>query len=405
MRKSLPDIVDFQSFPVLTGYHKLQMEIPEQIWLLIARNLSGEATENEQDELAEIFRKDEQLQQHYDLLTRIWIEKQGSMINEDNDSAKNIVSRIISKAETGPEQEPAEVVLTLQPRRRSRRVWMAAASLLVIGLGGWVWLGSKPSGSTPPKQDILQAQNGSRTQSVLPDGSKVWLNAGSKLSYENDFTGATREVRLDGEAFFDVVKHADRPFIVHTSNIDIKVLGTAFNVKSYPEDKSVETTLYRGSVQVFRHDETESRAIQLKPNEKLTLPKEAAVIPENLSERIRTLSSAKATPGIPTIAHIDSTKKESERIETAWVYDRLEIWRENFDEIARKLERWYNVSISFTDEKVKEFSFTGTFEGETLEKVFAFLKEANPLFTYKIENHVVYIGSVTSSPRPQKGKG
>jgi ferric-dicitrate binding protein FerR (iron transport regulator) len=72
------------------------------------------------------------------------------------------------------------------------------------------------------------------------------LNADSKLHYNNDFSGATREVTLEGEAFFDVVKQTGRPFIVHTSGIDIRVLGTAFNVKSYPEDDSVETTSLQG---------------------------------------------------------------------------------------------------------------------------------------------------------------
>ena len=77
-------------------------------------------------------------------------------------------------------------------------------------------------------------------------------------------TGATREVRLEGEAFFDVVKQPDRPFIVHTSGIDIKVLGTAFNVKSYPEDKNVETTLYRGLVEVFRQKDSANKCHTVK---------------------------------------------------------------------------------------------------------------------------------------------
>ena len=113
------------------------------------------------------------------------------------------------------------------------------------------------------KAEKLLSTKGSRSRSLLPDGTTVWLNAGSKLYYENDFNG-TREVRLEGEAFFDVVKQTDRPFIVHTSGIDIKVLGTAFNVKSYPEDKTVETTLYRGLVQVFRQEDTPKKSHSIK---------------------------------------------------------------------------------------------------------------------------------------------
>jgi transmembrane sensor len=172
------------------------------------------------------------------------------------------------------------------------------------------------------------------------------------------------------------------------------VLGTAFNVKSYPEDKTVETTLYRGSVKVFRHEESEKQAFHLKPNEKLTLLKEAATVPENLSQTTTTLSPDKAIPAIPTIAHIDSTKKENERIETAWVYNRLEFRGDNFEELAKKLERWYNVRVVFTDEKVKQLTVDGSFEKETVEQAFVALKTGFPI-TYKmnLSNHEIFVGS------------
>ena len=104
-------------------------------------------------------------------------------------------------------------------------------------------------------------------------------------------------------------------------------------------------------------------------------------------------SSKQISPATFTIAHIDSTKKENERFETAWLYSRLEIRRDNFEEIAKKLERWYNVTILFTDEKVKELSFTGIFEDENVEQVFALLKIANNKFNYKINNHEIFVGS------------
>jgi transmembrane sensor len=366
------------------------MEMPEQIWFLIARTLSGEASSQEQQQLQEILQKDEQLQQKYDLLSRIWAAKQENLQQENNNEAKSIVSLIIYKAET----ENGYEVPVLKRRLNWRKVFMAAASVLVVVSAGWLWFSNTSSASTDKKQDIIEAHRGTRTSSILPDGSTVWLNAGSKLYYENDFTGATREVRLEGEAFFDVVKQPDHPFIVHTSGIDIKVLGTAFNVKSYPEDKTVETTLYRGSVKVFRHEGSEKTAIHLKPNEKLTLLKEAATVRENLSQTTTTLSADKAIPAIPTIAHIDSTKKENERIETAWVYNRLEFRGDNFEELAKKLERWYNVKVVFTDEKIKQLTVDGSFEKETVEQAFVALKTGFPI-TYKINisNHEIFVGS------------
>jgi ferric-dicitrate binding protein FerR (iron transport regulator) len=304
------------------------MDSSDKIWHLIARALNGEASPREQEELMQVLSQDESLQQQYDLLTRIWKEKDGHLENEDNDAARSTISRIINKAELegmyiGPP--------VLKSRLNRRRVWLAAASVAIILFGGWLWKTSQSSLKEETKQEALEARKGSRSRSLLPDGTTVWLNAGSKLYYENDFTGTTREVRLEGEAFFDVVKQPDRPFIVHTSGIDIKVLGTAFNVKSYPEDKTVETTLYRGSVRVFRHEDSEKKAIQLKPNEKLILAKHAAIKPEELSKDDNPSSVKQIPPPASfTIAHIDSTKTESERFETAWLYSRGEFLGDNF---------------------------------------------------------------------------
>lgn len=271
------------------------------------------------------------------------------------------------------------------------------SSLIVILIIGSFWLKNSkqnlPTATIDKKteQDPIVANNGSRSRSLLPDGTTVWLNAGSKLHYENDFNGATREVRLEGEAFFDVIKQPERPFIVHTSGINIKVLGTAFNVKSYPEDKTVETTLYRGLVEVSRQEDITEKTIQLKPNEKLILAKQAAIEEPELSDVKAPVK--KQLPANFVITHIDSTKKESERFETAWLYSRLEFRGNRFEELAHKLERWYNVTIVFTDDNVKNLNFNGSFEKENVEQAFKALKVAVPSFIYKIENHEISVSS------------
>jgi transmembrane sensor len=147
--------------------------------------------------------------------------------------------------------------------------------------------------------------------------------------------------------------------------------------------------LYRGLVQVFRHEETEKKAIPLKPNQKLILSKQAAIETTKLSEG--KVSAEKEMPASFTISHIDSTKKESERLETAWLYSRLEFRGDNFEELARKLERWYNVTIVFKDEEVKQLSFDGSFEKETVEQAFMALKTAEP-FNYNIKGHEIFVG-------------
>lgn len=364
------------------------MDKSATIWHLIARVLNGEASSQEQQELTDLLNRDPSLLQQYDLLSRIWKERHGSNDSEDRETARFIISRIINKAENDDQ-------LIEMPARRPwisrRKTWLAAASVLLLICTGWFWISNQQSAAVKPTAEAIEARKGSRSRSLLPDGTTVWLNAGSKLYYDDDFSGPTREVRLEGEAFFDVVKQPDRPFIVHTAGIDIKVLGTAFNVKSYAEDKTVETTLYRGAVKVFRSEESELKAIHLRPNEKLILPKELTTAPEATPEDQLQAPVKEISPRF-TIAKIDSTKKESERFETAWIYSRLEFRGDSFEQLAKKLERWYNVSIFFNDEKAKQLNFNGSFENETVSEAFAALKLAVP-FSYSIKGHDIYIES------------
>ncbi|MGF2414529.1 MAG: FecR family protein, partial [Ferruginibacter sp.] len=101
------------------------------------------------------------------------------------------------------------------------------------------------------KKSEITTKYGSNTQLILPDGSTVWLNAGSKLNYEKINETGVREVYLTGEAFFDVVKNPKRPFIIHTSSIDIKVLGTSFNVKNNKVKGTIETQVTTGKVRMY----------------------------------------------------------------------------------------------------------------------------------------------------------
>jgi transmembrane sensor len=358
------------------------MESPEQIWQLMAKVLNSEASPMEREELFTLISTNHTLQQQFELLNRVWEEKENN-IKDEEDARKHIV-RIIRRAETEPSDQ--ELILTHR-RRRRRFIAIASSTLIILLTSGWLFFIRPLAGSD---KDVLVAKNGSRTRSLLPDGTTVWLNAGSKLFIQNDFSGPTREVRLEGEAFFDVAKNAQRPFIVHASGIDIKVVGTAFNVKAYPQDKTVETTLLRGLVQVFDRQYPARKPIELKPNEKLVLGSKAASYSAEVSESNKP-AVIQALPRF-TITRIDSTKEENERFETAWVYSRLEFRGDSFEDLALKMQRWYNVSIIFTDEKVKQLSFNGSFEKETVEQAFEALKEANS-FTYQINKYEISVGS------------
>lgn len=372
------------------------MEIPERIWHLMARVLNCEASSMEQDELCTLLSQNPHLQQQYELLKRVWKDGENNPDSyRDEEQIKRYISKIINKAETVIDNREEE--LTRRRRRRRRAIALSTLTLLIAIACTWYFAtGSRPA---PPvtlvknettitaKDEVLVAPNGSRIRSLLPDGSTIWLNAGSKLYLENDFTGKTREVRLEGEGFFDIAKKTNQPFIVHTSGIDIRVLGTAFNVKAYPEDEMVETTLYRGLVQVFRKDDKDS-PVELKPNEKLSIPRQDLAISTVTRERL----NVRTKPSF-IISRIDSTRQESERFETAWRYSRLEFRGDNFGVLAKKLERWYNVNVTFGDNDVKWLSFDGSFERETIEEALAALNQVAP-FHYEINNHEILIKSL-----------
>ena len=238
----------------------------------------------------------------------------------------------------------------------------------------------------------INVNPGVKTKLMLPDGSKVWVNSDSKLSYAETFKGATREVFLEGEAYFDVVKDPNHPFIVHTSGIDIRVLGTAFNIKAYKAEPTIETTLIHGLIEVTKINQPNAPKVILKPHEKMIFDKyaveeTASKDPRLTDDNYRQEEIVK--PAI-TIIHLTKNIADSAILETSWVYNRLSFEDEKFDDLALKMERWYNIRISINNEKVKTYRLTGSFESETIDEA---LKELQYLvsFKYRVSGNVISI--------------
>lgn len=240
--------------------------------------------------------------------------------------------------------------------------------------------------SVRPANEII-INPGSRTKIQLPDGSQVWVNSGSHLTYEDNFKGSTREVELDGEAYFDVVKDASRPFIVHTTGIDIKVLGTAFNVKAYKIEPTIEATLIHGSIEVINKNKPGTPKVLLKPHEKLVYNKYPVTDPRDQRADITVPESDAYSI---TIKPLNNNITDMDIVETAWVYNKLVFEDERFEALALKMERWYNLRISFENEKLKEYRISGSFVNETPEEAFKVLQFLVP-FRYSIKNNEVKI--------------
>ncbi|WP_090393496.1 FecR family protein [Niabella drilacis] len=354
------------------------------IWNLMARAVYGEASASERQALQEYLAKSPDLQQQYELLYQLLKRTESSSPALQDDYTEQ-VQLLLTKTES-----PILPQAVKKVRRRLFYYGAAAAAVFAVAYWGFTQLYA-PAGRLPLEgiyRLALDAPKGARKQLLLPDGSKVWLNGGSRLFYVTDFKGRSREVKLEGEAFFDVA-HATaeggglRPFIVHAGNIDIKVLGTAFNVKAYANDPATTAVLYRGLISVTKHDgEKNFQPVLLYPNQKLVIPNilvAASSAVGGLREAIK-------------IEAIDSTKAIAARVETAWMYNRLEFRGDDFVTLAHKMETWYNINIHFTDERVKELSFNGSFEKETLVQALEALKLANS-FEYRVEHNEVLISS------------
>jgi transmembrane sensor len=367
------------------------METPERIWFLLSRNLSGDATKEDKEELNRLLQQRPELMQQYDMLQQLWAAHTPATEEPVVDEK---ISRILtlSAAERAASQ-PAPVKMVHTIKWRKVAGW--AAIVTAVAVGSWLFVEWNRKADSLAANEII-APRGSKTRTILPDGSTVWLNAGSRITYA-DFNGPVREVTLEGEAFFDIVHvplspspgGGKKPFIVHAGTIDIKVLGTAFNVKSYPDEKTIETTLLRGLVQITRKDDKKAPAVYLRPNEKIVL---LNTEPESVNDSHKVADSNKNISPAQHIIRIDSTVKENEHVETAWVYNRLEFRGESFEQLAPKLERWYNIRIYFEDDAARQLVFNGSLENETVEQAFVALKAAVP-FNATIKNNEIHIKS------------
>ncbi|MCG2613835.1 DUF4974 domain-containing protein [Terrimonas sp. NA20] len=363
-------------------------ENPEYIWFLLSRHITGEATAAEATALRQWLAEDPNHQQQYELLLQLWQAKNNPPLSVTEPSRISRILQLAAVEEALRENNdaiPEETVV----RRRSY-AWKVAATLVVLALCTWGILHWFTLSSVADNNHQVVAQKGSRTRAILPDGSTVWLNAGSSISYGKTFNDKIREVTLYGEAYFDVVKQPDRPFVVHAGDINIKVLGTSFNVKSYPGDDLVETTLIKGLVQIIQPGN--KPAIYLHPNQKISLPSAGHDISTDPPDDLPANSSGQKKALSEGIATIDTTLSEKERIETAWLFNRLEFRDDDFESLAKKLERWYNVTIHFEDEKVTELVFNGSIESESVEQAFKALQAAVS-FKYSIKGNEIFIGS------------
>jgi ferric-dicitrate binding protein FerR (iron transport regulator) len=367
--------------------------MPQQrIYELIARQLSGEATPAELEELQNYLREHGEDQYVHDILSTYWSQHPDLLQEEEETDEEERFQRILQATTPEPVTIP-HITEDNSPRVFPLRRWLSYAAAVIVLAGSAFFIyryttGRQLNAPTIASNNTMSevvARPGSRSKLVLPDGTQVWLNAESRITYHNNFNKTLREVTLEGEAFFDVTHNAAKPFIVHTSGINIKVLGTAFNVKSYASDETIEATLLRGSIEVVKQNDPTAPKVILRPNEKLVFNK------KDLLDTAGNKAPVAATvqPAI-SITRLPADIPDSVIKETSWRYNKLDFNGDSFEELAEKMDRWYDVHITINNERLKRRRLKGSFEKETIIQALEALKLSEK-FEYEMEGKEVVI--------------
>ncbi len=235
--------------------------------------------------------------------------------------------------------------------------WMRAASVIILAIAfTWIWQTISVNRKSPAQKILYNeiiVPVGEKAQAILSDGTHVWINSGSRFRYPVAFGQNSRDVTLKGEAYFDVKKRGKSTFTVTTHDVHIVVLGTAFNVKAYPEDLKTQTTVVRGLVRV------ESREKGIDPV--LIKPNQMAVLKSSRPSENGNLKPIK-------ILNIEN--KVNTVVITSWKDQMLVFADETFEDIGIKMERWFNMKIRIEDDLLKHERYTGKFvHNETVYEV------------------------------------
>jgi ferric-dicitrate binding protein FerR (iron transport regulator) len=269
----------------------------------------------------------------------------------------------------------------------------AAIFILAASLSGllFYYLGINKASIPTAHYSELIVPLGSRAQFTLSDGTAVTLNAGSRLKYDNRFGIKDRVVQLEGEGYFKVAKDASRPFTVKTLYLNIRALGTEFNVKAYSDDKTIETTLIEGSVKIEQvSDKSNAEITVLKPNQKLTFYKKDSTMVDETAElngKIENKPQPMQEQKVKSISRL-VTENVNVKPVISWKENRWIFEKQSLSQIAVELERKFDVQIFFESERLKSFRFTGTIIAEPIDQVLQVMSISAPI-NFKLKGKVV----------------
>ena len=331
----------------------MQLEEHTDIDLLITRYLSGKLDKESFAELKRWSLESESNRKYVRNKLEVWFSSGAAdtAVRFDKDNAISLFRQRVAGAEKKQKQM----------LRFSWKTFMRVAAVVLILMIPFVtyWQGKQAV-----KQNfadmVVEAPMGAHTKLYLPDGTLVWLNAGSKIIYSQGFGVDDRWLRLEGEGYFEVMKNEEVPFEINTKELNLRVLGTKFNFRNYPDDEEVTVNLMEGKV-ALRNGIREMPELYLTPDEKMVLNKVTGQMVKSSTR------AAKAN---------------------VWINDELFFDEELLEDIAKKLMRSYNVKVEVAD-SLRNKRFYGSFgiSANTIDKILDVMASTQQM-NYKYENGV-----------------
>lgn len=362
-----------------------ELNFPDE---LLIKYLTGSASSEERTEALRWIHESKSNQLYFDQLRDIYettkITQPSSTYDADISWEKVKAMYYKRRSIIATESRNTKQLFYLKETLKYAAIILAIAT---VGMLTYFMVGNRNEGNQSVWTSV-EAPLGAKSLVTLPDGSKVWLNAGSKIKYPGTFGKKKREVFLEGEAYFDVSKSKNSMFIVRTGYININVLGTEFNVKAYAEENTIQTTLVKGIITVTGEKSKITgidHEIYLKPNQSITFIKNKEhVVKTNLKIKKEVSRNKENVENLVFLPKIDPV------VYTSWKDDRWKIQSESLSDLAIKLERKYNVKFKFNDESLKAYKFTGILRDETLEQMLNVIKLSAPI-DYSIKENTVFL--------------
>lgn len=328
----------------------------QQFEKLMLNHLSGNISDKEERALLEFLNSDPKFKELYSEMAKTRAISYSPILEKEKTANYKLLIKLITN----------ELSFNRQPNFIQYILKVAAIILFVISTSiSTYYIVSGHNNST---DNLANCETvvplGSQAKIILPDGTVAWLNSGSTLKYNNQYGKKNREILLTGEGYFEVTKNKNIPFLVHTNNIEVKVLGTVFNVRSYSDDPIVEVNLIEGKVDVATLNNKGTGNLTLLPNEKMIYNKNTQIMHSS-----KAIAAKSAQWTIGKLCFVDAS----------------------IEKITNDLERKFDVQIKLESDNIKNEVFSGSINlNQPIDVILDYL-DVDKKFTRMYVGKTIYI--------------